>query len=160
MSAAVQKGESLRTWAFRNAFNAWPCYWGSGGKVMYMSSDYHEARVRLKLTTRTRNYVGTVFGGSLYASIDPIYMLMLMNILGKEYIVWDKAANIRFKKPGKGKLEAKFLLTAEEVAEIKRLAGEQKSVDRVYLVEYRDEVGDVVAAIEKTLYIRRKGEKL
>lgn len=152
----MKKGESLKSWVFRNGLNFWPCYRGSGGRVTFLSRNWREATVRLKLGVRTRNYVGTIFGGSLYGAIDPIYMLMLMNILGKEYIVWDKAADIRFKKPGKGVLQAKFLLTEEEIAEIKRLTAEQRSVDRVYLVEYRDEAGDVVAAIEKTLYVRRK----
>lgn len=112
--------------------------------------------MKLPLSWRTRNYVGTIYGGSIYASIDPLYMLMLMHILGKDYIVWDKAANVRFRKPGKTTLYADFLLTPDEITEIKRLAEVERSVDRIYNVELKDKDGVVHATIEKTLYIAKK----
>jgi acyl-coenzyme A thioesterase PaaI-like protein len=136
--------------------NMWPCYWGTGGKVALISGDWRQVTVRLKLGWRTRNYVGTIFGGSLYAAIDPIYMLMLSKILGPDYIVWDKAANIRFKTPGRGTLEARFLVTEEEIATIHDLAAHAKSIDRVYPVEFKDRDGQIIASIDKTIYIRRK----
>jgi acyl-coenzyme A thioesterase PaaI-like protein len=142
-------GESLHTWFFRVAFNLWPCFRGTGGRLVYASADWRRLTLRLSLSWRTRNVVGTIFGGSLYASIDPIYMLMLMRILGKGYIVWDKAAAIRFRRPGTETLHAEFHLPEEEIAEIRRLADMQRSVDRVYLVEYKDSSGTVIAAIEK-----------
>lgn len=112
--------------------------------------------MKLPLSWRTRNYVGTIYGGSIYSSIDPLYMLMLMHILGKDYIVWDKAANVRFRKPGKTTLYADFLLTPDEITEIKRLAEVERSVDRIYNVELKDKDGVVHATIEKTLYIAKK----
>ena len=147
--------ESFRTRMYRAVFNVWPCYWGTGGKVTFLSSDWRDAVVRLKLTARTRNYVGTIFGGSIYGAIDPIYMLMLINILGPGYVVWDKAASIRFRKPGRSTLEARFHISEEETAAIRELAAREKSVDRVYLVEFKDRDGVVCASIEKTVYIRR-----
>jgi acyl-coenzyme A thioesterase PaaI-like protein len=153
------KGESLTTRSFRMMLNAWPCYWGTGGKVTYLASDWSEARIELKLGLRTRNYVGTIFGGSLYGSIDPIYMLMLLKVLnkgGNEYIVWDKAASIRFRRPGKGRLEAVCRLSPEEIAAIRELATREKSVDRIYVVEFKDADGNVCAVIEKTLYVKKK----
>jgi acyl-coenzyme A thioesterase PaaI-like protein len=147
--------ESLRTWTYRKVFNVWPCYWGTGGRVTFISGDWREAVVRLKLNWRTRNYVGTIFGGSIYGAIDPIYMLLLINILGPGYIVWDKAANIRFKKPGRGTLEARFRVSEDEIAAIREIAAREKSVDRVYTVELKDRDGIVCASIEKTVYIRR-----
>jgi acyl-coenzyme A thioesterase PaaI-like protein len=149
-------GESMQTFAFRHMLNLWPCYRGTGGRVTFISSDWRQVNVRLKLSLRTRNYVGTIFGGSLYGAIDPIYMLMLIKILGPTYVVWDKSANIRFKKPGRGTLEAQFLVTEEEIATIRELSSQAKSIDRVYPVEFRDRDGQVIAAIEKTIYIRRK----
>lgn len=124
--------------------------------MTYISADFYELRMKLPLSWRTRNYVGTIYGGSIYASIDPLYMLMLIRILGKEYVVWDKAAKIRFKKPGKTTLYADFLLTADEISEIKRLAETEKSIDRIYSVELKDKDGLVHATIEKTLYIAKK----
>jgi acyl-coenzyme A thioesterase PaaI-like protein len=150
------RSESFRTWWFRRLLNVWPCYWGTGGAVTFISADWQEATVRLKLGLRTRNYVGTIFGGSLYGAIDPIFMLMLIKILGPDYIVWDKAAAIRFKKPGRGILHARFLITDDELSEIRTLSAQTKSIDRVYPVEFRDADGEIVAAVEKTIYIRKK----
>jgi acyl-coenzyme A thioesterase PaaI-like protein len=147
--------ESLRTWTYRKVFNVWPCYWGTGGRVTFISGDWREAVVRLKLNWRTRNYVGTIFGGSIYGAIDPIYMLLLINILGPGYIVWDKAASIRFKKPGRGTLEARFRVSEDEIAGIREIAAREKSVDRVYTIELKDRDGIVCASIEKTVHIRR-----
>ena len=136
-----------------------PAYRGTGGRVRYIADDFREVRVEIPLSWRTRNYVGTIYGGSIYGAIDPIYMLMLIKILGSEYVVWDKAAKIRFRKPGKTTLCADFLLTPDEITEIKRLAEVERSVDRIYNVELKDKDGVVHATIEKTLYIAKKGSK-
>lgn len=119
--------ESFKSRIFRWGFNFFPAFRGTGGRVAYIPNHWHEARVRLPLSWRTRNYGGTIYGGSIYASIDPTYMLMLMHILGKGYVVGDKAANIRFRKPGKTTLYADFLLRRDEIAEIKHLAETERS---------------------------------
>jgi len=100
--------------------------------------------------------VGTIFGGSIYSAVDPIYMLMLINILGPEYIVWDKAANIRFKKPGKGVMKAIFELTQEKIAEIRAAADTQPKVEPLFQVLVKDAEGNVVAEVDKLLYIKKK----
>lgn len=151
-------GESWRTRAWRWAFNLFPAYWGTGARVTYIAADWKEVHVALPLYWRTRNYVGTIFGGSLYGAIDPIYMLMLIHTLGPAYIVWDKAATIRFRKPGKSTLYARFVLTDEELEAIRTLAEKNPSLDRVYPVELVDKNGVVHASFEKTLYIRKKPE--
>lgn len=151
--------ESFKSRRFRWGFNLFPAYRGTGGRVRYISESFTEVRVEIPLSWRTRNYVGTIYGGSIYGAIDPIYMLMLMKILGPNYIVWDKAANIRFRKPGKTSLFAEFLLTDDEIAEIKELAQNTRSVDRIYRVELKDKDGTVHAEIEKTLYIAKKGNE-
>lgn len=148
--------ESFKSRRFRWGFNLFPAYRGTGGRVRYISDDFREVRVEIPLSWRTRNYVGTIFGGSIYGAIDPIYMLMLIHILGPEYTVWDKAAKIRFRKPGKGSLFADFSLSTDEIGEIKRLAETERSVDRIYGVELKDPSGIVHAQIEKTLYIAKK----
>lgn len=149
--------ESLKTKMWRLGCNMlFPAYVGTGGWVQYVADDLKEIRVKLPLSFRTRNYVGTIFGGSLYASIDPFYMIMLMTNLGKDYVVWDKAANIRFKKPGRETLFANFLITDEELSEIKKILEIQDKVDRIYNVELVNKEGVVHAAIEKTIYIAKK----
>ena len=150
--------ESLHTRIFRWGFNFFPAYRGTGGRVAYIADDWQEVRVRIPLSWRTRNYVGTIYGGSIYGAVDPIYMLMLMNILGTDYTIWDKAAKIRFRKPGRDTLNVHFVLTDDEIEEIRRLAETEKSIDRIYYLELKDSAGIVHAEIEKTIYISKKGQ--
>jgi acyl-coenzyme A thioesterase PaaI-like protein len=148
--------ESLRTRAYRWAFNFWPCYRGTGARVTYLAADWREARVRLPLSLRTRNYVGTIFGGSLYAAVDPFYMLMLIHCLGPEYIVWDKAASIRFRRPGRTLLTATFRLDEAELDAIRDLLQTQPKVDRSYTIELVDHDGLVYAVVEKVVHIAQR----
>jgi hypothetical protein len=108
----------------------------------------------LPLSWRTRNAVGTIFGGSMYGAVDPIFMIMLMRLLGREFIVWDKAAEIRFLKPGRATLYATFKIAEGELTEI-RNATANGPVDRVYTVELVDAAGTSHATVTKTIYIRR-----
>lgn len=148
--------ESLRTRLFRWAFNVWPCFRGTGARVAFIASDWSEVRVRLPLSWRTRNYVGTIFGGSLYAGVDPFYMLILIHRLGPRYVVWDKAASIRFRKPGRSTLYAAFRVEEAEVAEIRRLLEDQPKVDRDYTVEWRDADGVIHAEVQKVIHISHR----
>ena len=148
--------ESRRTRLLRWKLNLFPAYVGTGARVTYIAGDFHEIHVKLPLTWRTRNYVGTIFGGSMYAAVDPVYMVMLIEILGRDYVVWDKAATIRFKHPGRSTLYAKFLLTTDEVGRIKTELIDRKSLESIYQVELIDEAGKVHARVEKTIYIARR----
>jgi len=148
--------ESFATRRMRWGWNFFPAYRGTGARVTYVAGDFREIRVRLPLNWRTRNYVGTIFGGSLYGAVDPIYMIMLIKILGPEYVVWDKAATIHFKRPGQGTLYARFMIGEEETKTILSLLESAPSVDRIYRVDLTDAAGVVHAAVEKTIYVRRK----
>ena len=136
------------------SINAWPPFLGAGIRVTRLSP--HATDVEMKLRRWNRNYVGTHFGGSLYSMTDPFFMLMLIETLGPEYIVWDKAATIRFKKPGRGKVRAEFRLSSDQVEEIKRAAAANGKTEPTFLVQVKDEAGDVVAEVEKVLWVRRK----
>jgi len=148
--------ESLRTRLLRWGFNLFPAYLGTGGRITYIADDYREVRVELPLSWRTRNYVGTIFGGSMYAAVDPVYMIMLIKNLGPGCIVWDKAASIRFRKPGHTKLYAHFHMPPEELDAIRASLVPGGSIDRVYRVELTDRAGTVHAEIEKTIRILRR----
>lgn len=148
--------ESFKSRLWRWAFNLIPAYRGTGGRVTYIAGDYTEIHVRLPLSWRTRNYVGTIYGGSMYGAVDPVYMIMLMKVLGRDYVVWDKAASIRFRRPGRTTLRAKFVLEQSEVEAIKSELRVRKSVDRVYRVDLVDDAGKVHAQVEKTLYVARR----
>jgi acyl-coenzyme A thioesterase PaaI-like protein len=139
----------------RWGFNWFPAYRGTGARVTYIAADWREVRVRLPLSRRTRNYVGTIFGGSLYGAVDPMYMIMLIRLLGPAYTVWDKAATIRFLKPGRSTLTARFVVDEAETDAIRRILETAPSVDRVYQVELIDADGVPHAAVSKTVYIRK-----
>ena len=124
--------------------------------MTYLAPDWSRAEVRLPLNWRTRNYVGTIFGGSMYGAVDPVYMLMLIKRLGPEYVVWDKAARIRFRRPGRSTLYARFERPDQEVEEVRQLLRDVDRVDRDYRVDLLDDDGAVHAEIEKTVHIRRK----
>lgn len=144
----------------RYLFNLFPAFRGTGGRVTYIADDYREVRVKLPLNWRTRNKVGTIYGGSIYAAVDPIYMIMLMKLLGNDYIVWDRSASVRFKKPGKETLFATFVITEEETDEIVTVLETRKSTNRDYTVELCDAEGNVVAIVEKEIYVARKSEPI
>jgi acyl-coenzyme A thioesterase PaaI-like protein len=150
--------ESRKTKWLRWKFNFFPAYRGTGGRVEYVADDLSEVRIRLPLNWRTRNYVGTIFGGSMYGAVDPIHMVMLIQLLGRDYVVWDKAAEIRFKRPGKTTLRAKFLVPPEEVQAIKDELSGRKSLERIYRVDLVDDAGKVHAQVTKTIYIARRRE--
>ena len=137
----------------RWGFNLWPCFRGTGARVTFIAGDWREVRVRLPLSWRTRNYVGTIFGGSLYAAVDPFFMIMLMKNLGPDVVVWDKAASIRFRKPGRGVLLATFRMEEAELADIGHLLLERPKVERTYTVQLVDSAGLVHAEVEKVIHI-------
>jgi hypothetical protein len=136
--------------------NFWPPYFGAGIRVRKIADDLRSIDVEMKLRFWNRNYVGTHFGGSLYSMVDPFLMLMLIENLGREYIVWDKAASIRFKKPGKGTVRARFELTEVQIETMRVQANENPKVEPVFTVNILDEENEIVAEIVKTLYVRRK----
>jgi hypothetical protein len=145
--------ESFQTRLDRLRYNLYPCYRGSGAWITFIAHDWREIHVKLPLSWRTRNVVGAIFGGSIYAAVDPIYLMMLRKNLGPEYVVWDKSATIHFKKPGQSTLHACFLLNEAELQNIKDELARQPSIDRVYSVDLMDAEGNVRAIVEKTIYV-------
>lgn len=137
-------------------FHWWPPFWGTGIRVDNFSEDLMKLTVSMRLTWYNKNYVGTQFGGSLYAMTDPFYMLMLIPNIGKEYIVWDKAAHIEYVKAGRSKVHANFEFTPKEIQNIKNQVRINKKFVFDKPLDILDESGDIVAKITKTLYVRAK----
>lgn len=136
--------------------NIYPPFLGAGIRVLHSQSDAHTVKVQLKLTRLNLNAVGTHFGGSLYAMCDPFFMLLLMEHMGRAYIVWDKAASIQFLKPGRGTVTATFHISPEQVAELRAQVDREGKIEPLFNVDVVDEQGEVVAKVEKRLYIRKK----
>jgi acyl-coenzyme A thioesterase PaaI-like protein len=148
--------ESWQSRLLRWRFNMFPAYRRTGGRITFIDAGLHRIRVRIPLNWKTRNYVGTIFGGSMYGAVDPIYMVMFIRLLGPGYIVWDKAARIEYKKPGRSTLTAEFEVTEGELQSIRDALERTEKIERTYRVELRDGDGVVCAAVEKLLYFRRK----
>lgn len=136
--------------------NLWPPFLFAGIRVMEIGDDFRTARVELRMRPWNRNYVGTHFGGSLFAMTDPFWMLLLMHNIGDGYIVWDKAATIDFEKPGRGTVTAEFRLDEQVLDELRAAAVDGEKVLRWFDAPVRDGNGDLVAMVRKQLYLRRK----
>ena len=152
----TDKKESLKTWWFKSLMNWYPMYFGTGGKILFWSADYLEVHLRLRLNMWTYNYVGTIFGGSMFSASDPFYMIMLLRVLGPTYVVWDKSASIRFKRPGKTTLYTKFEISNEDLASIKLTVAQQGEITHNFIVEWKDKTGVVHAEITRHCYIASK----
>lgn len=139
--------------------NHYSPYRGAGIVIETIDLDDYYIRVKMPLTRRNRNLVGTHFGGSLYSMVDPFYMLILIHHLGHKYIVWDKSATINFLSPGRNTVYAEIRLNADEITEIKKLAENHEPVLRHYSLNIVDDAGTRIAEVEKVLYIRRKKPK-
>lgn len=148
---------SART--LRHVLNLWPPFLFAGIHVAAIGDDFRSARVELRMRPWNRNYVGTHFGGSLFAMTDPFWMLMVLHALGDGYIVWDKAATIDFEKPGRGPVHAEFALDNAMLDELRAAAAGGDKVLRWFDAPVRDASGDVVAMVRKQLYVRRKRPK-
>jgi len=142
--------------ALRRGVNLWPPFLGMGIRVKYIAPDMKSIDVEMKLRWWNANYVGTHFGGSLFAMTDPFYMLMLMANLGRGYIVWDKAASIRYRKPGKGTVRAEFRLTDAQLDDIREKLKTLPKYEPVFNVEVKDTQGTVIAEVEKVLHVKKK----
>lgn len=142
--------------ALRRGVNLWPPFLGMGIRVQHIAPDMKSIDVEMKLRWWNANYVGTHFGGSLFAMTDPFYMLMLMANLGRGYIVWDKAATIRYRKPGKGTVRAEFRLTDAQLDDIREKLKTLPKYEPVFKVEVKDAEGTLIAEVEKVLHVKKK----
>lgn len=148
--------KNMKELFFQRLIRFYGPYLGAAVKPVEISEDFRYIKVEMPLTFYNQNYVGTQFGGSLYSMVDPWYMLMLIKNLGDNYIVWDKSASIEFKKPGRGKVTAEFTLSQSRINEIKNFVDEKTKMDAHFEVKIMDEQNNLVARVDKVVYVRRK----
>jgi len=142
--------------AMKWLFNCYPPYLMTGIRVHEIAPDWRRVEVRMGLHWYNRNYFGTHFGASLYAMTDPFYVIMLSRNIGPGYVVWDRRATIDFLRPGRGRVTALFELRPEMIEEVLQATSTGEKYQPSWPVEVRDESGEVVARVLKTLYVRRK----
>lgn len=134
----------------------WPPLLGAGIRVAEFNDNYTWLRVEMKMHFWNKNYVGSHFGGSLYSMTDPFYMLMLIHLLGKDYIVWDKSANIRYLKPGFGRVFAEFSIAPDEINVMRDHLDKHGKYEPVFIIHILDSKSHVIAEIEKTISIKKR----
>jgi acyl-coenzyme A thioesterase PaaI-like protein len=150
---------SVKSFFFKTATNLWPPLLGAGVRVTDVNEDITSIDVEMKLHKWNRNREKIQFGGGLSTMTDPFFGLILIENLGKDYMIVDKEATIHFKKPGKGTVTAHFNISAQRIAEIKKEADTRFKSEPHFTVEIKDESGNTVAEVERTLYIRRRNKQ-
>jgi hypothetical protein len=140
----------------RWGFNFFPAYRRTGARITYIAADWREVHIKLDLNWKTKNYVGTIFGGSMYGAVDPIYMVMFIKLLGPKYIVWDKAASIQFKRPGQSTLQTKFKIEEAELTYIRETLQTQNKLERTYQIELIDKEGFTCAVVDKIIHFKKR----
>jgi len=138
------------------ALRFFPPFLGARIRIEDVSPDLRRFDVAMRLSRLNANYVGTHFGGSLYAMCDPWFMLILIENLGPGYVVWDKRATIHFTKPGRGTVRARFEIDAEEIERLRAQVDAAGKIEPQFVARVLDEQGDTVALVEKVVYIRKK----
>ena len=141
---------------YKYGFNWSPMYRRTTAKLIEVSDDLHFVKIRMKLNWKNRNYAGTIFGGSMLSATDPIYMIQLIQILGNDYVVWDKAVEARYRKPAKSTIYGEFSFTKDEIADIKSKVAKNKETDLLKTMHLVDEQQNIIATFNKTLYIAEK----
>lgn len=142
---------------YKYGFNLSPMYRRSTGRIIAVSDDLYSVTIRIKLSYKNSNYVGSIFGGSLFSATDPIFMIQLLNILDENYVVWDKAASIKFKRPARETCYADFIFTNEEIEKIKTDVSEHHEIDLEKHIQLTNKDGSIVfAVVSKTMYIADK----
>lgn len=141
---------------FKYLFNLSPMYRRSTGRVTAVSTGFWRVDVKIPLTYRNRNYAGTMFGGSMFSATDPIYMVQLIQIIGTDYIVWDKSSKVKFKRPATSDAFVIFEFSEQEVQQLKDRVQDEKEINLTKLVEIKNKEGKVFCEIEKTIYIAEK----
>jgi acyl-coenzyme A thioesterase PaaI-like protein len=140
----------------KRLLNLWPPYLGAGIKVLEISDRWDFAKVKLKKTKLNSNYFGTAYGGSLFSMTDPFYVLLLANRLGRDYIVWDKGASIKYISPGRTDVFCEFRLTDDQVEAIREQAHRLGKYEPEFEVDVVDTENKLVAKVFKKLYVKPK----
>jgi acyl-coenzyme A thioesterase PaaI-like protein len=143
----------------RHLMNVWPPFIGMKIHVEKISPDWRHVRIRMKLGLLNRNFVGTHFGGALFSMVDPFCMIPMMQLLGKDYLVWDKAGRIEFVAPGRGTVYADIRVSDEQLSEARARTADGGKFEPTYPIDIVDAKGELIARVEKTLYIRKRREQ-
>ncbi len=142
---------------FKYGFNFSPMYRRSTAKITHVSTDLLTIKVKLPISYKNKNYVNSIFGGSLFSAVDPIPMVQLINLIGDEYIVWDKSAEIFFKRPAKEHVYATFTYSKDELTQIKTDVEKHNEIEITKVTQLTNHnQSTLFCEVKKTIYIANK----
>lgn len=142
---------------FKIGFNLSPMYRNTTARIIFVSEDLKDIRIKLPISYKNRNYVNSIFGGSMFAAVDPIPMVQLIQLLGDDYVVWDKSAEISFKRPAREDLFADFRFTDEETDHIANLVARSHETDITVTTHLTNEERTrTFCTVTKTIYVAEK----
>lgn len=141
---------------YKYGLNLSPMYRRTTAKIIEVSDDLHYVKIKISLNHKNRNYAGSIFGGSLFAATDPIYLIQLLQILGDDYVVWDKAACIKYKRPARETIYGEFIFSAEDIKRIKDDLENQNEIDIVKTMHLINNKSKIFAEVTKTVYVAKK----
>ena len=115
------------------------------------------ANFRYRLFMRLVSLYPPYLGAGVRVSYpkDDVHRIVVRN-LGPGYLVWDKAAQIEFLRPGRGRVTATFHVPPEKIAEIREAADRGEKVEPVLVAEIVADDGELVARVTKRLWVRKK----
>lgn len=155
--AAVSSEYISKHKLFKHGFNLSPMFRRSTARIVEVSRDLKHIQIKLPISYKNRNYVNSIFGGSMFAAVDPIPMVQLMNLLGDSYVVWDKAAQIKFRRPAREDLYARFEYSNEELEQIQLGVEQGNELEIEKTTQLTNANGTVVfCEVVKTIYVADK----
>jgi len=126
-------------------------------KIISVSKDLLQVQIKLPISYKNRNYVNSIYGGSMFSAVDPIPMVQLINLLGDDYVIWDKSAEVFFKRPAKENLYADFNYSLEELEIIKTRVRSENEIEIVKTSLLTDKTkSKTFCEVRKTIYIADK----
>ena len=148
--------------------NLSPMYRRTSGRITFISEDFRLIKVKIPLSLKNRNFVNVMFGGSMFSAVDPFPMVQLINLIGNDYVVWDKSAEIKFRRPGTEDLYAEFSYSDEELEDIRKRVRAENEIEYKKSTKLTNKAGDVLYCeviknlyiADKTFYIRKRKTKL
>jgi hypothetical protein len=141
---------------YKYGFNWSPMYRRTTARLVEVSEDLHYVKIRIPINWKNRNYAGSIFGGSMLSATDPIYMIQLIQILGDDFVVWDKTASVKYKRPAKETIFGEFVFSVEEIQTIKQQLLEQNELEIAKIMTLENKKNLIFAEISKTIYIANK----
>jgi hypothetical protein len=142
---------------FKWGFNLSPMYRRSTARILSVSENLMNVTVKLPISYKNKNYKGTIFGGSMFSAVDPIPMVQLINLLEHKYVVWDKSAEIFFKRPGNEDLYADFQYSETELKDILSKVETNKEIEIIKTTQLTNKNKSIIfCEIKKRIYIADK----